>query len=269
MCERMSIGIALLGLAVWVGSASAAETLYPAKDGTILDGGTAFSFDGTPDEADWYFNQSSYEGAIARNVENRAIDLERRVVWEYDLSGVTLTPPVSATLTFTVYGANVWPRPDTELQIYSYPADLVESLSDYDSAPTVLQGQVTVVAFQEATENIDVSAVVNAALTGGTDKVAFRFQIDPNTPHAANEAFIDSLDTEPETKPTLTIDLPPAVPGDADGDGDVDLVDYAVFESCLRGPVVATPQGCDTMDLNSDNHVDLADFAAFQAYLAG
>ncbi|HRX87145.1 MAG TPA: hypothetical protein P5572_19130, partial [Phycisphaerae bacterium] len=53
------------------------------------------------------------------------------------------------------------------------------------------------------------------------------------------------------------------VPGDFDGDGDVDLVDYSVFAACLAGPGNPAPATCTAdefaiADLDSDLDVDLA-----------
>ena len=50
----------------------------------------------------------------------------------------------------------------------------------------------------------------------------------------------------------------------ADGNGDVDVDDYALFADCLTGPNLAPPGGCEGADLDGDGDVDLADFAAFQ-----
>jgi len=55
-----------------------------------------------------------------------------------------------------------------------------------------------------------------------------------------------------------------------DGDGDVDIEDFAVFQSCFNGPnrpVRGTE--CNGSDFDGDADVDLADFAVFQACFNG
>jgi len=66
-------------------------------------------------------------------------------------------------------------------------------------------------------------------------------------------------------------DLNCSMPGDLDGDGDVDLADFVLFADCLSGPGVAYPVGCDAADLEGagDGDVDLADFAVFQELFTG
>ncbi len=60
------------------------------------------------------------------------------------------------------------------------------------------------------------------------------------------------------------------LPADIDGDGDVDLDDYLLFEACLTGPDVSTPPSAcmanefRRSDLDNDLDVDLADFSVFQ-----
>lgn len=65
--------------------------------------------------------------------------------------------------------------------------------------------------------------------------------------------------------------------GDFDGDGAIDLGDYAPFAACLNRPGAApmpppqyTAQDCrDAFDFNADGDVDLQDFAGFAAALGG
>ncbi|HUU83464.1 MAG TPA: hypothetical protein VM243_08175 [Phycisphaerae bacterium] len=251
-------------------SVGAAQTIYPSKDGTLADGGVFGTFDGAADDADWYFNQSSYEGAITLSVSTSGAGQENRVVGEYDLTSVTFTPPVSATLSVTLRGAPIWPIKNIVVHVYSYPADLQETFDDFASGPTAFQGSATVAHYQTPTQySFDVGTVVTDALISGDDKVAFRFQIDPDTPENANQVFIDALESDPLTKPYLTIDEGVAIPGDADADGDVDLSDYATFLGCMSGPDLPADPGCETLDLDPDTDVDLLDFRLFQAHFTG
>ena len=51
---------------------------------------------------------------------------------------------------------------------------------------------------------------------------------------------------------------------DIDGDGDVDLDDFAEFAPCQAGPDGVIPEGCGSRDLDGDNDVDLKDFSNLQ-----
>jgi len=59
------------------------------------------------------------------------------------------------------------------------------------------------------------------------------------------------------------------LPGDCDGDGDVDLDDLADFEPCLRGPGGGLAHGCDCFDFDANSDVDLFDFAEFLEVFTG
>ena len=59
------------------------------------------------------------------------------------------------------------------------------------------------------------------------------------------------------------------VPGDLDGDRDVDLGDFGIFAGCMMGPGVPHPGGCEAADLDGEGDVDLEDFAAFQRAYTG
>ena len=55
------------------------------------------------------------------------------------------------------------------------------------------------------------------------------------------------------------------VPGDVDGDSDVDLTDHALQVDCLDGPGVALAGGCEFADIDGDGDVDMVDVAKSQA----
>ncbi len=64
------------------------------------------------------------------------------------------------------------------------------------------------------------------------------------------------------------------VPQDADGDGDVDLLDFSAFGACFNGPnrpyAGTEPWECARFDTDPDDgDIDLEDFAAFQACFNG
>jgi hypothetical protein len=60
----------------------------------------------------------------------------------------------------------------------------------------------------------------------------------------------------------------PLSPGDADEDGDVDLLDFGGLQRCSFGPEPALPAECYLFDLDLDLDVDLFDFTRFQASVA-
>jgi len=67
----------------------------------------------------------------------------------------------------------------------------------------------------------------------------------------------------------LTV-LPPPVPGDFDGDFDVDQIDFARMQNCLTGPTV--PQNapdCQGAKLDNDSDVDYDDMLLFSGCLSG
>ena len=84
-----------------------------------------------------------------------------------------------------------------------------------------------------------------------------------------------AVDDDGATKWSEAVGFSVSTPGDYDGDGDVDLDDYAIFAECLGGPeVTAPPGGCaqddfENADSDGDDDVDLDDFGAFQLVFAG
>jgi sulfatase modifying factor 1 len=52
--------------------------------------------------------------------------------------------------------------------------------------------------------------------------------------------------------------------GNHNGDGTIDLADYAAFPDCMAGPGGGLGSDCDVFDSDSDVDVDIVDFAEFQ-----
>ena len=252
---RSSVSTFLILVCAGTSSALADQVIAPSADGTLVDGGGYGNFDGLADAADWSYNQSSFEGAITVSHDGFA-DVEHRLVFEFNLSGVTIGPPVTAGLRFTLRGAPRFPAEAAIVQVFAFPSDLLETLADFSAGPSEFLAQVDVAAFQPpAVFRIDVSDQVNAALATSARRVAFRFQLPPQTQSA--QAFIDAVDTDPATKPNIVVS--DSLPGDLDNDGDIDLEDYAVLIDCMAGPALGFTEGCSPSDLNGDAHIDLED----------
>ena len=250
-------------------TAVAAQVVYPTDGGTLADGGSMGVFDGLADRAAWSFGLHGFSGAVTLTTESPASTIEHRMVCEYDLRTLDLSPPVQATLNFNTRGVSAWPFPDTTLHVYAYPADLLESMSDYSAPASMFLGAVTVSAMQPAqATQIDISDLVGDTLAGNK-RLAVRFQIDPAASQARNQVFIDADDNDVATKPFLMIRG--TLIGDADEDGDVDHDDLAIFADCLSGPNASpspaspaiTPIECLwAFDNDGDADVDLVDLMA-------
>ena len=59
------------------------------------------------------------------------------------------------------------------------------------------------------------------------------------------------------------------VPGDCNGDGNVDLDDFVAFQICFTGTGGPVAPGCECVDFDGDDDVDLQDFLAFQTAYTG
>lgn len=101
------------------------------------------------------------------------------------------------------------------------------------------------------------------------------------TPDASAEAFSRAVTVVNRVLPTSegsvsrawsVCNRVEAGAADFDCDGDVDLVDFALFSQCFSGadnpPAGTCPPGVDA-DLDDDDDVDLADFAIFAQQFTG
>lgn len=94
-----------------------------------------------------------------------------------------------------------------------------------------------------------------------TEIVAFEvlIQDENNPPAGEGKWYIDNL----RIREPVAAD----VPGDADGDGDVDAFDMVAYVDCDTGPQTPTVSGCEEFDFDHDGDVDFSDFAAFQRFV--
>jgi len=106
-----------------------------------------------------------------------------------------------------------------------------------------------------------------------TSREYVEFLRDENTTNSAGQTLYDLWVANgrcpPELMATTQLALAPPVPGDIDGDGDVDGDDGAALMACLNGPEVAAPSGCAEADLDGDGDVDLTDCGVQQRLLTG
>jgi hypothetical protein len=69
---------------------------------------------------------------------------------------------------------------------------------------------------------------------------------------------------------TYAADRPALIPGDSDGDGDVDHLDADHFDLCFEATYPGfVPAGCLTFDFNQDDDVNCADWTGFLAAFTG
>lgn len=103
-----------------------------------------------------------------------------------------------------------------------------------------------------------------------SQEVSFTLSVPNDAPF---DTYIGTVSVESSNAGMQTIEVVAEVltTGDADGDGDVDLLDFGRFQLCFSGEGPATLElGCDIIfDYEPDGNVDLDDFAFFHSNLTG
>ncbi len=132
----------------------------------------------------------------------------------------------------------------------------VSVLSLFDGCPT--GGGV------ELACNDDGNSPVVCSAPGSMEQPTIQWNvIAGQTYYVRVSAWLNSV-SEPNGPEFELIIEEPAAPGDCDGDGSIDLVDYETLELCLLGPDAAQAVGCSCVDFDADGDNDLADFAELQ-----
>ncbi|HOV76684.1 MAG TPA: choice-of-anchor Q domain-containing protein [Sedimentisphaerales bacterium] len=111
------------------------------------------------------------------------------------------------------------------------------------------------------------SPCIDAGDNGASGLVGITTDLD------GHPRFVDdplTVDSGKGTPPIVDMGAYEFIQGDLDGDGDVDVADFGVFQSCFNGPNRPYRQtGCDDGDFDADGDVDRADFARFQSCFNG
>jgi hypothetical protein len=127
------------------------------------------------------------------------------------------------------------------------------------------------------------------AFAGGAAPLTFQWQKDGEDIPGATGSFISLSDIQCEdagdyqlivTNPcgplgsdVVSLTVSPCdveMPGDCDGDGDVDLVDFGSMQLCFTGPGGGPVEPeCECCDFDDDDDVDLVDFGDFQLAFTG
>jgi cytochrome c peroxidase len=128
---------------------------------------------------------------------------------------------------------------------------------DFDDVRDVIDFYVEVAGHFQFPDNIDPIVPNIIVLPFLRDPLAEFLATGLTDPRVANEEF-------PFDRPMLRSEID-SVPGDCDGDGDVDLVDFSAFQLCFTGSSAGpVDSACVCSDFDRDGDVDLADFGAFQ-----
>ncbi len=134
----------------------------------------------------------------------------------------------------------------------------------------VVQSATTRTVYVRIAENPYVRTATGAPL----DIVRLYLGADPSGQSAAagllarNQLFDQPADTA-QLNTLFDALISGPTPGDLDDDTDVDLTDLTGLGSCLTGPTGSAPAECEVMDFNGDGDVDLEDFRVFELAFTG
>lgn len=164
---------------------------------------------------------------------------------DVDLGPVILTSPV----------IDIAQHHDVEVRfaswLYSSQGTLDPLIMEFsrDAGATWIVGAVIT-----PTQGWEFKSVILAAFPGVTgSQLRVRFTISDNPPDSLTEAAVDEF--------SVVAKSCDSVPGDANGDGLVNLHDMGILGDCMTGPLTPRSANCAPIDANGDLRVDLRDAA--------
>ena len=150
----------------------------------------------------------------------------------------------------------------------TYALRLVD-LDDYFSVTAVAGGTLSAtVTYSTADMSLSLTLLTSSGATlatvagsGGT--AALSMAVSPGT-------YVLRVNKTHKWGGDYTLKLtPPGFRGDLNGDGDIDLDDFALLQACMGESLTATSGSCVNADLNADRSVDELDVALLRDCLSG
>ncbi len=210
----------------------------------------------------WAFGRPTGGGSYGRDPTSGHTGLN---VYGYNLAGDYTNNMPEYTLTSPPL--NCANRYDVELRFWRWLG--VES-ANYDQArvQVSVDGKTFITVWEHSGASISDTAwqqmrIDISALADNRPKVWLRWTMGPTDSSITYPGWnIDDVE--------LWALVPPADPCDFDGDGDVDLDDFARFATCFNGPGAPPAPGCTVeADFDHDGDVDLNDFAHLMMAFTG
>jgi hypothetical protein len=260
---RLESNQARMGAAIYCAGKGVAQLInvLAAGNSAGTEGGGVYVTNGSVDLANCTFFRNTAEagsGAQLYSGSQGAILAANSIFWRLDsdaAEGFEVVPGGQVTATHcNVRGG--WPGLGN--------FDLDPRWVDFDG-PDDDPGTWDDNDFRLAAGSPCIDAGNNAAVPVGVDLDLAgmpRFHDDPDTPDVGYGA--------PPLVDMGAYEFGSVLPGDFDGDADVDGDDLVVFRSCFTGPHLGPPStGCEETDLDGDDDVDQSDFGLFQLWIGG
>ena len=228
----------VLGLFVGLGAATpiaSADELMPIAIASIHDSPR----DGLGDS----FNNSPFEGLLRQTSTQ-----EDRAILEYDVSPYSGLPVAGAWITGQIFVNNAYDNGTRSFDLLLYEGNGLADLSDFEIPATFLAQVFYDYPYQPPISfNIDITAEVEAMITGGALYIGFKADCasEPNYPNILTD----------DTTLTILIEAPPPCPEDVNGDDVVNVLD-------LLAVIAAWGAGGGPEDVNNDGTVDVLDLLA-------